>query len=155
MKNRDDRQPDLLSWTAPTPVERFDPLQVRAASLAVKLKRSIAEALRTQTEKGFDRDQIALAMADFLGEDLPKSALDGWCSEAREEHMPSLVRFVALLHATFDARLLQVIADQIGMAVIEKRWLPMIELASIREHEDAVKRRRQALQAHARVSGTL
>jgi hypothetical protein len=69
--------------------------------------------------------------------------------------MPSLVRFIALLHATADPRLLQIVADQIGMAVIEKRWLPLIELASLREHEDTVKRRRQALQAHARISGGL
>jgi hypothetical protein len=148
-------QADLLAWSPPEPVARFERERVRAVSLGVKMKRAIAEALRHQAELGFDRESIAQLMGDFLGEEVPKSALDAWASEAREEHMPSLVRFIALAHATNDRRLLQVMADMVNWAVVERRWLPMIELASIREHEDKVRERRKALQTHARIAGTL
>jgi hypothetical protein len=152
---RDPAQPDLLTWEPPRPVEKFDPMRVRAATLAGKIKRAIAEALRGETDKGFDRENTAGAMSDYLGEQVSKNTLDSWCSEAREDHMPSLVRFVGLLQATRDKRLLQMIAAQLGWVVIDKKWLPVIELASIREHEDKVRDRRKALQAHARIAGTL
>ena len=152
---RDASQADLLAWEAPTPVEKFAPVRVRAATLTGKIKRAISEALREEAEKGFDRENTAAAMSHFLGETVSKNALDSWCSDAREDHMPSLVRFIALLDATGDKRVLQVICQELGWAVIEKRWLPMIELASLREHEDKVRDRRKALQAHARIAGTL
>jgi hypothetical protein len=152
---RDANQADLLAWEAPSPVDKFDPLRVRAATLAGKIKRAISETLKDEAEKGWDRESTAGAMSQYLGEPVSKNALDSWCSEAREDHMPSLVRFIGLLDATGDKRLLQVIAAQLGWAVIDKKWLPMIELASLREHEDKVRDRRRALQAHARIAGTL
>jgi hypothetical protein len=84
-----------------------------------------------------------------------KSSLDAWSSEARESQVPSLVRFVALLKATQDPRLLQVLAQECGWVVVDRKWLPLIELASLREHEDEVRRRRRALQAEGRSSGAL
>ena len=152
---RDPNQADLLAWSAPEPVERFEPTRVRAATLAGKIKRAISEALKDEADKGWDRENTAGAMSHYLGETVSKNTLDSWCSEAREDHMPSLVRFVGLLEATGDKRLLQVIAAQLGWVVIDKKWLPVIELASLREHEDKVRDRRRALQAHARIQGTL
>lgn len=148
-------QADLLAWVPPAPVVRFEPVRVRAATLTGKVKRAIAETLRTAAELGRDRAAIAEAMATFLGEDVPKSALDTWASEAREEHLPNVVRFIALLHATGDQRLLQVIADAVGCAAVDRKFLPLIELASLREHEDAVARRRRELQAISRHTGAL
>ena len=152
---RDPQQPDLLAWAPPALVERFEPHRVRAATLGGRVKRAIAETLRQAAEGEQDRDAVAEAMNAFLGEEVPKSALDAWASEAREDYLPNIVRFVALLHATQDMRLLQTIAEVCGWAVVERKYLPMIELASIREHEDAVKRRRQELQALARHTGAL
>ena len=152
---RDPGQADLLAWSAPEPVERFEPARVRAASLAGKIKRAISEALREEAAKGFDRENTAAAMSVYLGAEVGANALNAWCSEAREDQMPSLVRFVGLLDATGDMRLLQVIAAELGWVVMHKKWLPMIELASLREHEDKVRDRKRALQAHARIAGTL
>lgn len=152
---RDPSQADLLAWTAPAPVERFEPTRVRAATLNGKIKRAIAETLRDEADKGWSRENTALAMTDYLGAEVSANALNAWCSEAREDQMPSLVRFVGLLDATGDMRLLQVIAAELGWVVMHKKWLPMIELASLREHEDKVRDRKRALQAHARIAGTL
>lgn len=151
----DAAQRELLAWSPPAAVERFAPERVRAATLAGKVKRGVAEALRHSTEAGRDREAIAAAMADYLGEEVAKSSLDAWSSEARESQVPSLVRFVALLKATQDPRLLQVLAQECGWVVVDRKWLPLIELASLREHEDEVRRRRRALQAEGRNSGAL
>ena len=148
-------QQDLLSWEPPVPIERFDRERVRAATVTGKVKRAIAETLRQQTDGGWNREAITVAMADYLGEPVAKSALDAWASEAREGQLPSIVRFMALLHATLDQRLLQVIAEQFGWAVVDKKWLSLIELASLREHKDAVDRRAALLRATARAAGAL
>lgn len=148
----DPNQPDLLTWRAPAPVQQHVPHRVRAATLAGRIKRAIAETLR---ETEIDRDQVAAAMGDYLGEPVAKASLDAWASGAREDRLPSLTRFCALLAATADERLLQVLAAECGWAVVDRKWLPMIELASVQDHENRIVRRRKTLQAECRRSGAL
>ena len=148
-------QIDLLSWSPPEPVSRFERDRIRSATLAGKIARAVSEVLKEETAGGFDRARTAEAMTAYLGETVSKNMLDAYASEAREEQVISLVRFIGLLGVTLDKRLLQVVADEFGWAVVEKKYLPVIELASLREHEDAVKKRRHALQAAARVTGAL
>jgi hypothetical protein len=148
-------QMDLLTWKPPEAVARFDQGRVRAASIGATVKRAIAEALRHAAEAGFDRDAIALGMSDWLGEKITKSMLDAYASQAREGHQVNLARFVALLVVTKDARLLQVLAEPAGLAVIDGKYAPLIELASLREHEDAVRRRTRSLRSVARATGAL
>lgn len=146
---------DLLAWKPPEAVTRFDQQRVRAASLGATIKRAVAEALREADATGFGREAIALGMSDFLGERVSKAMLDAYASQAREEHVISLVRFVALIAVTRDARLLQVLAEPGGLAVIDRKYVPLIELASLREHEDVVRKRARGLRHAARATGAL
>lgn len=143
-------QMDLLGWTAPRPVARFKAERVRAASLLGRVARAVAETL-----KGASRKSVAELMSTHLGEPVTRNMLNAYASEAREGHVISLSRLVALIHATHDRRLLQVIADEFGWVVVDAKYLPTIELASLREHEDDVRRRRQRLQAVTRAMGAL
>lgn len=155
MKQAPLAQMDLLAWKPPEAVARFDRQRVRAASLGATITRAIAEALRDAAVAGFDREAIARGMSDFLGERVSKAMLDAYASQAREGHAISLVRFVALLAVTRDARLLQVAAEPAGLAVIDRKYVPLIELASLREHEDAVRKRTRGLRHVARATGAL
>ncbi|AUN31274.1 DNA transposition protein [Niveispirillum cyanobacteriorum] len=123
---RDSNTMDLLSWQPPAAPAAFAPEVVRAATLRATLAKGVGAALK-ESDKG--REVIALEMGDYLGEVVPKSMLDAYASESREEHVISLVRFIALIHATRDYRLLQLLADQFGLAVIEARYVPAIEQA--------------------------
>ena len=134
-------QLDLLDWRPPQPVARFDERAVRAHGVAAGMSRAIAASLR---ECEAPREVVARRMSEFLGQPVSRHMLDAYASQAREEHVISLTRFVALLHATGDRRLLQAVADLLGWAVIETRYLPLIELA-------AVQQQRQALAKQARV----
>jgi hypothetical protein len=136
---------DLLSWVAPQPVKAFAPERVRAASLGSTIARGVSEALKGS---GRSRDQVAQEMSDYLGETISTNMLDKYASEAAAEHVVNIVRFIALVHATRDRRLLQLIAEPFGWAVIEQRHLDAIELASALEqraeldrHIDAARRR--------------
>ena len=81
--------------------------------------------------------------------------LDAYASEARREHAIPVTRLIALMHATGDRRLLQLIAEPLGWAVIERRYLPMIELAAVQDQRDELAKRADALRRAARAGGAL
>jgi hypothetical protein len=146
------RQDDLLNWQPPAPVKRFDDDKVRAGSVAGRVCRAVSLSLK---ESGVDRSLIAERMSEFLGEEVSKNMLDAYSSQAREEHVINVVRFIALIHATRDRRLLEMVAEMFGWAVIERRYLKLIELASLNEHRDELRQRADAARRQAKSEGLL
>lgn len=136
---RDTRTLDLLSWTPPALTRAFDQVTVRAASLRTAIAKGVAVALK---ECGKGRDQIAREMGDYLGEDFPKSTLDAYAAESREDHVINVVRFIALVHATRDIRLLSQIAELFGWAVIPAKYLPAIEEAMLADKIEELQQRK-------------
>jgi hypothetical protein len=135
-------QGNLLEWAAPQPVVAFDPMAVRGATLPARLSRAISVAL---SECGLSREDVAARMSAFLGESVTENMLNAYASGAREKHSISLPRFCALLAVTGDRRLLEHLAADMGWAVIERRMLPMIELAALHESEARLKRRKDEI----------
>lgn len=119
-------QLDLLGWAPSEPVVAYDPRTVRAASLAASMSKAVSQSLKSC---GRSREQVAERMSAYLDEQVSKTMLDAYASEARDEHIINIVRFIALVEATNDRRLLEFIAELFGWAVIERRYLPAIELA--------------------------
>lgn len=138
-RGRDTQTYDLLAWEPPQPAKAFAPEKVRAASLRSMVCRALAAALK---ECGKDRERVATDITDFLGEPCAKSMLDAYASEAREEHTIPLVRFLGVVHATGDIRLLQVLANQFGWAVVPAKYLPAIEEAIIADKIEELQQRR-------------
>lgn len=145
------RQLDLLSWQPPETVVAFPQQDVRAASITGMIARGIAASLKACSSS---RDEIAEQMGAYLGRPVSKAVLDAYASQAREEHNISLPRFMALMHATKDRRLAEMLVQPFGWAVIERRHVPLVEVALLREREDALKRRRDALMRASRMKGT-
>ncbi len=143
-------QPSLLDWTAPEPTIRFPDDKVRAASIGAKICRGVSVAM---TESEFSRDQIAARMSDFLGQRISRNVLDAYSSEAREDHVINVVRYIALIHATSDRRLLEMLAEMFGWCVVERRHLHLIELAHVQEAEDKLRRQRKTLTRRAKAEG--
>lgn len=150
MAPRHPAQPDLLEWQPPETVVAFEPAHVRAATVAASIARAVAATLR---DCSLPRDDVAQRMSAYLGERVSKAMLDAYASEARREHAIPVTRLIALMHATGDRRLLQLLAEPLGWAVIERKHLPMIEVAAIREKEDELRRTREQLMREARKAG--
>lgn len=148
-------QMTLLDWEPPQPIARFAPERVRGNTRQQQLARAIGAALRDADEKGLTREDIASRMSEFLGEKVSKNMLDAYASPARDEHVMNLPRFQALLHATGDRRLLELLAEPMGWSVVEKRHVALIELAAIQERQDELRRRADALRRSARADGSL
>ena len=145
-------QPDLLGWTPPQAELSFDERAVRGASLDARISRAVSVAMR---ECGKPRKQLAREMSAYLGEEISQPMLDAYASVARDGHRIPAARLLALVHATGDRRLLQLLAEPMGWAVVEKKHLVLIELAAAREQEEALRRRREALARRARTEGAL
>ena len=129
----DTRTLDLLAWKPSSPAQAFEPEKVRASSLRSMLCRAIALSLK---ECGRNREQVSAEIGAYLGEPCPKNMLDAYASEARDDHTIPLVKFLGLIHATRDMRLLQVLAGQFGWAVIPERFLGAVDEAVITAKEE-------------------
>jgi hypothetical protein len=145
-------QDDLLDWTPPEPVTRFEPRAVQAASLSARISKAIALTLR---EHPASREAVAAAMGTYLGRKFPVSSLNAYAAESRVDDVINVVLFMALISVTGDRRLLELLAGEMGWAVIERRWLRLIDLAAVQEREAELRSQASALRRMARAEGTL
>ena len=151
MARRPASQPDLLDWAPPEPVVRFDPRTVRGATLGAKIAKAVSQAM---ADHEGSREQIAVAMGKFLGQDVRPSLLNSYASESRDDVI-NVVRFMALIAVTGDRRLLELLAGEMGWAVIERRYLTLINLAAVQERQSELRGHADALRRAAKAEGTL
>lgn len=144
--------PDLFSWQPPKVVSAYAPEKVRAASLAASLSKAISASLR---ECGKSREIVARDMGDYLGEPVSPDMLDKYSSEAAENHIINAVRFIGLIAATRDRRLLELIAGQFDWAVIERKYLPAIDYAALLEQRAEIDRAADHMRRTLKTSGVL
>lgn len=147
---RDHSTPDLLSWQPPEPRVRFEDHQVRGANLYARICRAMATAL---DECGASRDEVAERMSEYLGVKVSKAMLDAYVSQARDTHTITIVRFAALVHATRDWRLLSLIPELFGFAVVDDRYVSLIRATQMREKADELARMADAEERRARGIG--
>lgn len=146
-------QLDLLAhWQPSQTVAAFAPETVRGASLAVSLSKAVGQALKSS---GRSREAAARLMSDYLDEPVSEAMLNAYASEARSEHIINVVRFIALLHVTRDRRLLELIAEMFGWAVVERRFLPAIEMAEAMEARARLDREIDARRYTLKKNGVL
>lgn len=147
------QQLDLLNdWTPPAATVAFDDSRVRAADLMGQISRvvgaSLADAVLTRAE-------IAQRMSDFLGDTVTVNMLNAYSSQARGEHVITLPRFIALIHATGDRRLMEWLAAPLRWSVIDSKHLPLIELAAIQERQRDLHAAAESLRRQAKQRGGL
>jgi len=147
---RDARTLDLLDWQPPEPAVRFEEAKVRGATLNARICRAMAVSLK---ECGLPRDEVARRMGEYLGEEVSKPMLDAYVSEARDTHTINVVRFAALVHATRDWRLLSLIPELFGFAVVDDRYVSLIRSVQIREKAAELERLAEAEARRARGAG--
>lgn len=139
--NKDRQTLDLFDWTPPAITPSFPARLIRAASLRAMASKALSISLK---DSGKPRDRIAEEMASYLGEPCSKAMVDAYASEAREEHSIPLIRFIGVINATRDIRLLNMIAELFGWAVVPARYLPAIEEAMLAEKIEELQQRKTA-----------
>jgi len=135
---------DLLNWT-PEKLEiaRFDDEQVRAAAIGGKISKAITTILmdaKLREDAPLNRTDVAKKMTDWLDHEVTENMLSAYCSEARIDHNISLPRAIALMVVTEDSRLLSLIADEIGLAVIPKKYEGTVKEAILLEQKEELEK---------------
>lgn len=146
------RRPDpktmsLLDWHPPCPIEAYPEDKVRAATIGAKISKAVSLTMSEAKIGGtkLEREDIARRMTDYLGEDVGVNMLNAYASEAREGHNVSLIRALAMMVATGDYRLFNLMADQLGFSVIHKKYETVVEEAMTAEMIEELKDRLQDL----------
>ncbi|KDE20682.1 hypothetical protein AZ09_04355 [Acetobacter aceti 1023] len=142
MIRKDERQLSLLDWTPPEPVAAFDPFLIRGNTFSDQLARAISVSL---DDCGMSRAEVCERMSDILTRPISINMLNAYASVQRDGHQISVPRFDALIGATQDRRLLELMAAPRDWAVIERRFLPMIELAAVAEQKKKLARMESGL----------
>jgi len=117
---------DLLSWQPPRPQVTFpaETMVPRRATLEGRIIGAMKVALE---DCGKEREAVAAEMSDYLGSEVTLHMLNAYLSEARDTHKISVSRFAALVHATGDLRLLSILPELFGCAVVPTRYVALIE----------------------------
>ena len=145
MARRDPNTPDLFrDWQPPQVAAQLPGDAPRGGTLGGRISRAVSLALGAS---GLSRETIAAQMSEYLGETVTKNMLDGYASQAREDHRITLERFLALIEVTGQTGLLGFAAEQFGMVVVPSRYAELIELHFIDEQREALERRRATLSA--------
>lgn len=147
---RDTRTQDLLAWQPPEPAVRYEEHEVRGVTLGARIIRAMSLAVE---ESGLERDEIARRMGEYLGEKVSGPMLDAYFSEARKTHTINIVRFAAFVHATRDWRLLSLLPELFGFAVVDDRYVSLIRSVQIREKADELSRLADSEERRARGIG--
>lgn len=148
----DNKTLSLLEWEPKEPEKRFEEDKIKSHSLSGTLSKAISLALDDCT---FSREDVAQRMTDFMGSEVSVNMLNGYASQAREDHNISAVRLMALTYATQDWRLLQVLADPFPVAIVDARYLDVIRLAQLREKREEFEKEEKALQRKTKNEGLL
>ncbi|MFV0322658.1 MAG: hypothetical protein ACK5LE_09800 [Alphaproteobacteria bacterium] len=136
--------PDLFS-DLPEPMPVFAKEDVRAGTVEGKIALAVSKILK---DDGRSRDDIATAMAEWLGDKKMSGAmLNAYSSQARDQYKITVARFWALIEVTKDIRLLQEIANSVGYIVLEERYAKRIKQAEREEQIDTLKAQIAALEA--------
>lgn len=149
-RRREEGTLDLFAWQPPQLVARYDDQRVRAVDIRSRIARAVAETLN---DHELGREQVAVAMSDWLGEEVSKATLDAYASQAKDAHTVSFLRLIALVHVTGDRRLLQLAAELMGWSVIEDRWLPWVEVGQLADAKQDIDRHFEAARRLARRGG--
>lgn len=134
-----DRTLDLLKWDPPQVAEGFARGEIRGATFGAKIALAVAATLRDCKEP---REAIAQRMTAYLGEEeggITLNMLDAYASQARTSHQISAVRLLALCAVTEDLRLLGLIAEELGFAVVEQKYVGVIEAVQAEEKAEELR----------------
>ncbi|WP_138891117.1 DNA transposition protein [Mycobacterium sp. KBS0706] len=127
----------MLDWRPAEVVRRFAADLIRSASLAARLCRGLKLAL---ADSEMSRADVASRMSDYLGETVTEAMLNAYVSEARGQHVINAVRLLSFLAVTQDPRPLNALLDEMGWVVIDKKYLPWIEVGMLREQRERLDR---------------
>jgi hypothetical protein len=141
-----DRHPDQLGlFETRVYPERIEAGSVDLDRFRSEIKRAMSRAIR---ESGYDRQTVALRMAQYLGlPNLSKTTLDAYTAESKDSHDISLLRFSAFVHATGAKWLFDLVVAKAGMTALEGSEAKLAEIARLDQERRSINAELRKLRA--------
>jgi len=131
---------DLFTdWAPPAVNASFPPTKIKGADISSQVCRALKMALE---DCQLSRDEIAEIMSAYLGETVSKTMIDAYVSQAKEAHTINLPRFAAFVHATGDMRLLSLLPDLFGHAVIPEKYISAVNEAITTDQIETLQKKK-------------
>lgn len=131
-----------------------EPAPARAPSSLAGLDREIAATVALiLKEDERSRFEIAGKVSELLGDEVSKSMMDAYASEAKENHSISAARLLALIAATDRHDLFDRLVRHIGAALLVGDEIRTAEIGHIQRQMAQLKERLRAVENAAPVIG--
>ena len=138
MRGRDTRTLDLFA----TPHPATGPGAL--AGLKTQIAHAISAVIR---ESGMDRFEIAARMSRLLGEDVPKTMLDAYSAESRDDQNVPTYRFLAFILATESFPALDQLLVHLGCRLLVGDQTKLAALTELELQRAALDRRIKEMRA--------
>ena len=133
---------DLFAHYVPEQaVERFDEAEVRAFNRRGKLAKAVSKSLQ---ECGQSREAVAKSMSELLGEDVSRTMLDQYSSQANEGHTISALGLAALAVVVNRNRVLNALLNEFGLIAVPARFESLLRREMAKEAREKIEREEQA-----------
>ena len=131
-----DATDEPIRWQPPKVVVGYADEVSGSGELPNRIARLVSRALRdARKDRDLSRAEIARLLTNELGRKVTESTLEQWASEASVNHRIPLDAFVALVAASGATDLLGFIPGLFGFVVVPRRYMAVIELQLLEEHE--------------------
>lgn len=130
-------------------VPRYAPEEVKAPTLRDRLSRAIGVTL---DQAGMSRADIAAGISEWVGTPVSKGMLDCYASQAREQNTITAMRLLALVAVTGDARALNLLLEDAGLIVVDRKYEALLRREEARERRMAAEREEQEAEAEWQVA---
>lgn len=117
-------------YRCPETVNRYPEERVRGATVWGRISRAISETLldaKNAMGRRLDREEIAQMMGEWLGRSVSKAVLDKYASQSSDDHEITASKLLALMVVTGDHRMLVMMADELGLAVVPRKYKSAVE----------------------------
>lgn len=141
---------DLFAAPEPVAIGFGDDVTGRGSvtsQIAKVVSRTLCDA---RDDEGLSRKQVAKLISGRLDREISEHTLDKYASEGAENRVIPLDVFVALIAVTKGYEALGFIPNLFGYAVVEERYVEIIEMKQIDDHTSLLQARKEALIAKAR-----
>ncbi|EAU40195.1 hypothetical protein FP2506_11582 [Fulvimarina pelagi HTCC2506] len=129
----------------------YDEVIVGKGPLSSKIARIVSRATQDAREDfGITRAMLSVSLSERLGRPVSEDTIEKWASEAAEGNRIPLDAFVALIGETKSYEALGFIPSMFGFAVVEARYVDLIEEVQVENQIELLQSRRATLSAKRR-----
>lgn len=129
----------------------LEPPSLPSDGMLAGFDRKVASAVSlVLKEDDRDRWDVAAAMSRILDADVPKSMLDAYSAESKEDHNISFARMLVLIATTGRHDVLRSLLRPFGLDLVVGEEILLVEMGHLESQKREIERRLKELKTEAR-----